>query len=116
MSVRNHNLETVAPVLATFKIHQTAFIDDLKDANIGEPVALTGNSEIGLYQNEKTFIGKLVALTLCDGDDGERVATIQLGGVCRFYNYPNKKINDKFGRRGIVIDVDSINHSIFVLM
>jgi len=38
MSVRDQNLEAVAPVLATFTIKQTAGVDDLKDVNIGQPV------------------------------------------------------------------------------
>ncbi len=83
MSVRNHNLETVAPVLATFKISQTASIDDLKDTNIGEPVAVSGNSEVGPLASDAQLLGKLIALTLTDNDDGERVATVQIGGVCR---------------------------------
>lgn len=83
MSVRNHNLETVAPVLASFKISQTASVDDLKDTNIGEPVALSGNSEVGPLASNGQLLGKLIALTLTDNDDGERVATVQIGGVCR---------------------------------
>ena len=39
MSVRDQNLEAVAPVLATLAISQTAGVDDLKDADLGEPVA-----------------------------------------------------------------------------
>ena len=77
MSVREQNLETIAPVLATFKIHQTAGVDDLADANIGEPVMLTGNSEIGPITNGGQLLGKLIALTLRDGDDGERVAILR---------------------------------------
>jgi len=37
MPIRDQNLETIAPLLATFKIRQTANVDDLKDANIGSP-------------------------------------------------------------------------------
>ena len=33
MTVRNQNLEAVAPVMATFTIKQTDGVDDLKDAN-----------------------------------------------------------------------------------
>ena len=84
MAVRTQNLETIAPVLATFKISQTANVDDLKDTNIGEPVELTGNSEVGPLSTDGQLLGKLVALTLTDADDGERVATVQIGGVCRF--------------------------------
>ncbi len=83
MSVRNQNLETVAPILATFKISQTLSVDDLKDTNIGEPVAVSGNSEVGPLASDGQLLGKLIALTLTDNDDGERVATVQIGGVCR---------------------------------
>jgi len=38
MSIREQNLETIAPVLASFKISQTASVDDLKDADIGKAV------------------------------------------------------------------------------
>ena len=83
MTVRDHNLETVAPVLATFKIKQTASVDDLKDANISEPVELTGDSEVGPISSGGQLLGKLISLTLTDNDDGERVATVQIGGICR---------------------------------
>lgn len=83
MTVRDHNLETIAPVLATFKISQTASIDDLKDANLGEPVELTGNSEIGPISSGGQLLGKLISLTLTDNDNGERLATVQIGGICR---------------------------------
>ncbi len=83
MSVRNHNLDTVAPVLATFKVSQTLSVDDLKDSNIGEAVALSNSSEAGPLAADGQLLGKLIALTLTDNDDGERVATVQIGGVCR---------------------------------
>lgn len=83
MSIREQNLETIAPVLATFSISQTTSVDDLVDANIGEPVMLTGNSEVGPITSGGQLLGKLIALTLNDGDDGERVATVQIGGVCK---------------------------------
>ena len=47
MSVRDQNLDAVAPVLATFTIKQTAGVDDLKDVNIGQPVKLTASGEVG---------------------------------------------------------------------
>ena len=58
-------------------------MDDLKDANIGEPVAISGNSEVGPLASDGKLLSKLIALTLTDNDDGERVATVQIGGVCR---------------------------------
>jgi len=83
MSVRQQNLDTIAPVLATFAVSQTAGVDDLKDANIGEPVELTGNNETGPVSAGGQLLGKLISLTLSDNDDGERLATVQVGGVCK---------------------------------
>lgn len=83
MSIRDHNLESIAPVFASFKIHQTATVDDLKDLHLGQPVMLTGNSEIGPITNGGQLLGKLIALTLTDNDNGKRVATVQIGGICR---------------------------------
>lgn len=83
MTIRDHNLETIAPVLATFKIHQTTGVDDLKDADLGAPVTLTGNNEVGPLGTDEQLLGKLISLTLGDADDGQRVATVQIGGVCR---------------------------------
>ena len=83
MSVRQQNLDTIAPVLATFAVSQTAGVDDLKDANIGEPVELTGNNETGPVSAGGQLLGKLISLTLSENDDGERLATVQVGGVCK---------------------------------
>lgn len=83
MAIRSQDLEAVAPVLATFDIKQTATVDDLKDANIGEPVILTASDEVGPTTNGAQLLGKLIALTLTDNDDGQRKATVQIGGVCR---------------------------------
>ena len=38
MGIRDQNLETVAPVLASFDLSQTASVDELKDQNTGYPV------------------------------------------------------------------------------
>jgi predicted RecA/RadA family phage recombinase len=83
MGIRDQNLDTIAPVLATFKISQTGGIDDLKDADIGKAVTLTGAFTVGLCSSGSIALGKLIALSLSDADDGERVATVQIGGVCR---------------------------------
>ena len=82
MTIRAQNLETIHPVYATFKIHQTAGVDDLKDANIGEPVSLTADYEVGRTSSGSILLGKLIALTLSDGDVGQRLATVQIGGIC----------------------------------
>jgi hypothetical protein len=84
MSVRDQNLESIAPVLASFKIHQTAGADDLKDQHIGQPVQLTGNHEIGPVTAGGQLLGKLISLTLTDADTGKRWATVQIGGICKF--------------------------------
>lgn len=82
MTIRAQNLETIHPVYATFAIHQTGGVDDLKEVNIGEPVSLTGNYEISRTSAGSILLGKLVALTLTDADAGERLATVQIGGIC----------------------------------
>ncbi len=83
MAVRDQNLDAVAPVLATFTIKQTTGVDDLKDANIGEPVVLTASGEVGPIGDGDQLLGKLISLTLSDSDDGDRLATVQVGGICR---------------------------------
>lgn len=83
MTIRNQNLESIAPVLATFKIKQTAGVDDLKDANVGQPVTLSGGNEAAPIGDGDQLLGKLISLTLSDNDDGQRLATVQIGGVCR---------------------------------
>jgi hypothetical protein len=96
MTIRAQNLETIHPVFATFAIHQTAGVDDLKDANIGQPVSLTGDYEVGPTSAGSVLLGKLIALTLSDADDGERLATIQIGGICTLpisSTYPG--VNDR---------------------
>ncbi|MDD4050779.1 MAG: hypothetical protein PHR28_02615 [candidate division Zixibacteria bacterium] len=82
MTIRAQNLETIHPVYATFAIHQTTGVDDLKDVNIGEAVSLTGNYEVGRTSAGSILLGKLVALTLTDADNGQRLATVQIGGIC----------------------------------
>jgi len=83
MSIREQNLDSIAPTLATFAVHQTSGVDDLKDANIGEPVTLTGDNEVGPIGAGDMLIGKLLDLSLSDIDTGKRLATVQIGGVCR---------------------------------
>lgn len=84
MAVRDQNLDAVAPVLATFKIKQTVGgVDDLTDALIGKPVTISASNEVGLVANGGLVLGKLISLTLTDKDPGKRLATVQVGGVCR---------------------------------
>jgi len=83
MTIREQRLDTIAPVLATFAVHQTSGVDDLKDASLGEPVRLSGSNEVGPITDGSQLLGKLIGLTLTDADDGERQATVQIGGVCR---------------------------------
>lgn len=83
MSVRNQDLESIAPVLASFSISQTAGEDDLKDSNISQPVTISSDNEIGPIGAGDILLGKLISLSLTDNDDGQRVATVQIGGTCR---------------------------------
>jgi hypothetical protein len=81
MGTRDHNLDTIGGFMGTFKIHQTAGNDDLKDSDIGKAVALTGSYEIGFGANGDALLGKLIDLSLTDNDKGKRVATVQLAGI-----------------------------------
>ncbi len=82
MSVRVQDLQTVGFLTATFKIHQTAGADDLADADIGKAMTLTGNYEVGPGSDGNMLLGKLIQLSLTDADNGKRVATVQIGGIC----------------------------------
>ncbi len=82
MSVREQNLDSVGAVLATFAVSQTAGSDDLTDADIGTAVTLTDNYEVGPGTDDAVLLGKLIDLTLQDADTGNRVATVQVGGIC----------------------------------
>jgi len=81
MGIRDQNLEATGAVFATFSIKQTDGVDDLKDADIGKAVTLSGNNQVGPGTDGSVFLGKLIDLTLTDADDGKRVATVQIGGV-----------------------------------
>jgi hypothetical protein len=82
MTVRDHNLESIGEVFATFTIKQTAGSDDLTDADIGKAVTLTSDYEVGPGGDGDILLGKLIDLTLEDGNDGDRLATVQIGGIC----------------------------------
>jgi hypothetical protein len=99
MTVRDQNLATVGFLTATFKIHQTASVDDLKDTDIGKAVSLTGNYEIGFGANGAFLLGKLIDLSLTDADNGKRVATVQIGGVCTL---PSAATTPVVGNRVVV--------------
>lgn len=81
MGTREQDLEGVGAVYATFSIHQTSGVDDLKDADLGKAVKLTGSFEVGPATDEAMIMGKLADLSLTDADSGKRVATVQIGGV-----------------------------------
>ena len=81
MGIRDQNLEATGATFASFSIKQTGGVDDLKDADIGKAVKLTGNNQVGPTTDGSVFLGKLIDLTLTDSDDGKRVATVQIGGV-----------------------------------
>jgi len=81
MGIRDQNLEATGATFATFSIKQTGGVDDLKDADMGKAVTLTGNNQVGPATDGSVFLGKLVDLTLTDSDNGKRVATVQIGGI-----------------------------------
>jgi len=81
MGIRDQNLGATGATFATFSIHQTTGVDDLKDSDIGKAVKLTGNNQVGPATDGSVLLGKLVDLTLADSDNGKRVATVQIGGV-----------------------------------
>ncbi len=81
MGIRDQNLEATGAVFATFSIKQTGGVDDLKDADAGKAVKLTGNNQVGPTTDGAVLAGKLIDLTLTDADDGKRVATVQIAGV-----------------------------------
>jgi len=83
MAVRDQNLQTIGFQTATFKIHQTAGSDDLSDSDIGKAVTISGNYEVGPGSNGAMLLGKLIDLSLTDADNGKRVATVQIGGICK---------------------------------
>ena len=83
MNLRSQNLETIAPVLATFRVHQTGGVDDLDDSDLNRAVMLTDDYEVGPLGSGDQLLGKLISLTMTDQDDGSRLATVQVGGICR---------------------------------
>ncbi len=83
MPIRDHNLDSLGELYATFKVKQTAGVDDLDDSHIGKAVRLTANNEVGPGTDGAQFLGKLIDLTMEDRDTGNRVATVQVAGVCR---------------------------------
>ncbi len=81
MGIRDQNLESTGATFVTFSIKQTGGVDDLKDADSGKAVTLTGNNQVGPATDNSVFLGKLVDLTLTDSDNGKRVVTVQIGGI-----------------------------------
>jgi hypothetical protein len=81
MGTREQDLEGIGAIYATFSIHQTSGVDDLKDADLGKAVKLIGSFEVGPATDGAVVLGKLVDLSLTDADSGKRVATVQIGGA-----------------------------------
>ncbi len=96
MTIRDHNLESIGELYATFKIKQTAGVDDLNDSHIGKAVTLTASHEVGPGTDLSVLLGKLIDLTLEDRDTGQRFATVQIGGVCKL---PITTTNPVIGNR-----------------
>jgi hypothetical protein len=108
MAIREHNLESIGGLFATFKIHQTTGNDDLKDSDIGKAVALSGNYEIGFGTNGDPLLGKLIDLSLTDNDKGKRVATVQISGIM---NLPAATTVPSIGNRVVVNGVGSVRQA-----
>lgn len=84
MTIRDQNLEQLGAVNASFSIHQTAGVDDLKDTDIGKAVKQTASYEVGPATDGSVVLGKLLDLTLTDADStvsGARKASVQISGV-----------------------------------
>jgi hypothetical protein len=81
MTIRGQNLDKLGVVCGSLAIHQTAGVDDLKDADIGKAVKLTGNYEVGPTTDGAIFFGRLDDLTLTDADVGKRIAAVQITGI-----------------------------------
>jgi predicted RecA/RadA family phage recombinase len=81
MGIRDQNLEATGAVFASFSVKQTGGVDDLKDADMGKAVTLSGNNQVGPAADGSVLLGKLIDLTLTDADSGKRVATVQVDGV-----------------------------------
>ena len=81
MGVRDQNLEATGAVYLTFEISQTAGVDDLKDSDIGKAMQLASSNRVKATTDGALLLGKLVALTLTDADNGKRKATVQVAGV-----------------------------------
>jgi len=81
MGVRDQNLEATGAVYLTFEISQTAGVDDLKDSDVGKAVQLASSNRVKATTDGALLLGKLVALTQTDADNGKRKATVQVAGV-----------------------------------
>jgi hypothetical protein len=81
MGVRDQNLEATGAVYLTFEVSQTAGVDDLKDSDIGKATQLASSNRVKPTTDGAILLGKLVALTLTDADNGKRKATVQVAGV-----------------------------------
>ncbi len=81
MGVRDQNLEATGAVYLTFEISQTAGVDDLKDSDVGKAMMLASSNRVKVTTDGALLLGKLVALTLTDADNGKRKATVQVAGV-----------------------------------
>lgn len=83
MAIRPHDLEAISPMIAGFKISQTSSVDDLKDTDIGQALTVSADLTVSPCGIGDVVLGKLISLTLTDADDGDRVASVQIGGICR---------------------------------
>ncbi len=108
MAVRDQNLETIGFLTATFKVHQTAGVDDLRDTDIGKAVTIIANYEVGLGASGGMLLGKLIDLSLTDADNGKRVATVQIGGICKL---PSAATTPAIGNRVVVSGTGAVRQA-----
>ena len=81
MAVREQNLETIAPMLATLEVNQTAEVDDLGEDDIGVAVTLTAGGKVTAIGAGEVLIGRLISLR--ERAHESTLAAVQVGGICR---------------------------------
>ncbi|MBD3332757.1 hypothetical protein GF356_07895, partial [candidate division GN15 bacterium] len=81
MTVREQNLDTIAPLLATFEVNQTTGTDDLTEDDIGTAVTLTGAGKVTGITAGDILLGRLISVTTRENDT--TLAAVQVGGICR---------------------------------
>jgi hypothetical protein len=81
MTVREQNLDTIAPVLATFEVNRTTGTDDLAADDIGCAVTLTSGGKATAIGAGEVLVGRLISVTTRENE--ATLSTVQVGGICR---------------------------------